>query len=417
MRTCAFATVGCKVNQYETQVIREQFLSSGFDEAEINQKADYYIINTCTVTQHSDRDSRSLIRRFRSVNPDAKIIVTGCYVDRDKKAIEGLNCADFIIPNSKKFDISEIALGTEKDRAPIVTQFKGHDRAFIKIQDGCNNFCSYCIVPYVRGRPRSRSIEEIKAEAERLIRNGYLEIVLCGICLGDYGKDRAENMIDLLKELINIDGDFRIRLSSIEPKDISDDLLDLIAGNQKICRHLHIPVQSGDDRILRLMNRPYSHKFFVELAGKVYKRIPGVGISVDAIVGFPTEADKNFKNTLKLLKQIKPIRIHIFTYSPRPGTKAADLKDVVSSEVARKRRASISEISRRVSFAARKKFLKKTLRILIESKLASDKMAIGYADNYLRVKIKPNKIKCPSLISARIKKVDFDDNFGMLVPC
>ena len=293
MKTFKICTLGCKVNQYEAQAIRERFLNHGFKEALAGKKADNYIINTCTVTANADKQSLALIRNCNRQNPKAKIIVTGCLAQKDSDSLRGLKGVDFII--SKKFFTSG------------VTDFSGHTRAFLKIQDGCNNFCSYCKVPLVRGVSKSRPLEEIVREARQLVKNGFKEIVVTGICLGSYGKDLSPKirLAQALKSLDDIDGLPRIRISSIEPNDVSAELIERIAGSGKICRHLHIPLQSGDDEILRRMHRHYNRLDYLKLIERLKVCMPDIAISTDVMVGFPGENEIHFKNTLDKVKLLK----------------------------------------------------------------------------------------------------------------
>ncbi|MBU4140336.1 MAG: MiaB/RimO family radical SAM methylthiotransferase, partial [Candidatus Omnitrophica bacterium] len=305
-----FYTLGCKVNQYETQAIREKFLYAGFRENN-SEIADVYIVNTCTVTARADRESRRLIRRLLRSNPDSKIIVTGCYIEKDAAEILSISNKIRIVPNRQKHciinflnltpDVVAQFIGQRTNFCSIngattlndkvflplkISDFKDHERAFVKIQDGCNNFCSYCKVPLVRGVSRSRSPKEITAEVERLTRRGFKEVVLTGICLGSYHY-KSFDLAAVLSALENIEREFRIRLSSIEPQLISNDLIGRIADSEKICPHLHIPLQSGDNKILKRMNRRYTREKFLSLIAKIKKKIKDVAITTDILVGFP----------------------------------------------------------------------------------------------------------------------------------
>ena len=304
MKTIKFYTLGCKVNQYDTQSIREQFLKNGYQEIDNGKTADTYFINTCTVTAIADRKAKNIIRHCVKENPKARIIVTGCLVEKDALSLSDIKGIDFLI--SKRFFREGIS------------NFCGHTRAFLKIQDGCNNSCAYCKVPLVRGVSRSRPLLEIIKEAKKLVQNGFQEIVLSGICLGAFGKDLKEaiSLVDAIEGLENIEGLLRIRLSSLEAVDVSDRLIQQMAESQKLCWHLHIPIQSGDDEILKKMQRSYKRKDYLELINKIKKHIPQVALTTDVLVGFPGEAEENFQNTLNLIKEILPLKVHIFPYSP-----------------------------------------------------------------------------------------------------
>ncbi len=346
MKTVAFKTLGCKVNQYETQLLREQFMQAGFKET--TACADVYVINTCTVTRKSDSESRRLIRTARRESPDSKIIVTGCYTELDKNEIEKITDNLLVVRNSEKDKILQYLPDFKQSGAPdTISRFEGRTKAFVKVQDGCDNFCSYCKVPLVRGRSRSRRPEGVILEIKNLISNGYKEIILTGICLGDWGRDFGLGLSWLLEEIKKgIDGEYRIRLSSIEPWYVTLALLETIAGSNKICRHLHIPMQSGDDEILKKMNRRFEAKEFEALINRLRSFIPGVAFTTDILVGFPTEGEKEFNNTLKLVKAAQPSRAHIFPFSMRKGTKASLLAgDEVPARLVRERIRTLKSVT------------------------------------------------------------------------
>ncbi len=419
MKTIKFYTLGCKVNQYDTQSIRERFLNKGFKEISNGKKADFYLINTCTVTSVADRKSREIIRSCIKTNPRAKVLVTGCVVEKDVVSLLPIKGISSII--AKRFFPDGI------------TDFSGHTRAFLKIQDGCDNFCSYCKVPLVRGRSRSRPLKQIVHEARKLSAQGFKEIVLTGICLGAYGRDFNRviaspagakqsckkiasvaslprndiTLVDLVKELEKIDGIARIRLSSIEAKDVSLELIRTMAKSDKLCRHLHIPIQSGDDEILKKMNRSYNSKYYLALIKKIKKIIPEIAITTDVLVGFPGESEDNFNNTLKLVKQIMPLRVHIFPYSKRENTAAANFKDEISPVVVRQRAARLKKMAVSCSLVFRKKFLHKKIAVLIEGQVKErPDFWEGYSDNYIKVLIKSNQNLKNRLITLRIKKIE-----------
>ncbi len=389
-----FRTLGCKVNQYDTQSIRERFLERGFHEARGNTKSDLYLINTCTVTSSADQKSRSLIRSCIRENPGAKIIVTGCLAELDSHMIEGINKKIIIIRNADKEKIPGL-LNLRTNALPAgrqelansrtksgISSFKGHTRAFLKIQDGCDNFCSYCKVPLVRGRPRSRPLSEIVDEARVLAGKGFKEIVLTGICLGSY----SHCLVDLISALEKIPGILRIRLSSIEAGDVSDELINKISKSKKLCPHLHIPIQSGDDEILKKMKRRYSRKFYLGLINKIKKTIPRVSITTDCLVGFPGESERNFRNTLSLIKKIMPLRVHIFPYSKREGTYAANnFKDIIGPKVIKERVTKLKALADNCMLNYKKRFLGKKMPVLFEC-LSKEKKGYweGYTDNYIK---------------------------------
>lgn len=378
MPTIKFYTLGCKVNQYDTQSIRESFLRQGYKEVKNNQKAQTYLINTCTVTSSADRKSREIIRRAIKENPKAKVIVTGCLVEKDRGMVSAIKGVSLVI--SKSFFTDGIS------------GFKGHTRAFLKIQDGCNNFCSYCKVPLVRGRSRSRPLEEIVKDAKALVKKGFKEIVLTGICLGAYGKDigkgtgRGIDLIRVIEKLEKIKGLLRIRLSSIEAGDVTDELIDKMAESKKLCPHLHIPIQSGDDEILKRMKRKYSRRSYINLINKIKKRVLDIAITTDCLVGFPGETEENFSNTLKLIEKIVPLKVHIFPYSERKGTYAADkFKDLLPPEVIKERISRIKSLADSCRLEFKKQFKGRKLPILFE-RLSKERKGYweGYAHNYIK---------------------------------
>jgi len=413
-RTVKLFTLGCKVNQYDTQVIRESFARAGFKEINNGAKADIYVINTCTVTSTADRKSRDLIRFSRRQNPKARIIVTGCYTELNSDEICAIPGVTHIINNQDKNRITELINehnGLNGHNATGISSFCGHTRAFLKIQDGCNNSCSYCKVPMVRGRSQSRPLDGIVQEASKLVSNGFKEIVLCGICLGSYGKDFKVHarLSDLFRELEKIEGLSRIRLSSIEAGDISQELIQRIAQSKKICRHLHIPIQSGDDEVLKKMNRRYTRHAYIRLIKKIKSKIPGVAITTDVLLGFPGESENNFKNTVDLIKKIQPLRVHIFPYSRRNGTPAALLKDMVNPHLIKERVLMLTGVSKECALAYKKKFLNKNMDVLIESRSrGDDKYWEGYTGNYIKVLVKSEKDLNNQMVRVRLREIKGD---------
>lgn len=388
-KTFKIFTLGCKVNQYESQQMRESYLAKGYKELDNGELADCYIINTCTVTANADKDSYAFIRKAERENPKAKVYVTGCLVKNDRNRIR---------------EVSPLAQILEKSAfRKGISGFHAHTRAFLKIQDGCNNFCSYCKVPLVRSQIKSKPIKEIISEARGLINNGYKEIVLCGICLGKHGRDLKEknDLVTVIKALENIEGEFRLRLSSIEAGDVSERLIKQFESSKKLCPHLHIPLQSGDGRILKLMHRKYEAKDFIALVNKLKKRIPSLSITTDVLVGFPTENAENFKNTARVLKAIMPLRTHIFPFSARPGTVAWQyhLKSGVPQDIVRERASALKKLSDELSYQFRKKFLNKELEVLCEGDT-------GYAQNYILVDLGKNNGCTNEFLKVKVGRLD-----------
>jgi threonylcarbamoyladenosine tRNA methylthiotransferase MtaB len=417
MKTVKFYTLGCKVNQYDTQNLRERFAEAGLRELENGKCADVCVINTCTVTHKADADSLNIIRKAKRQNPKAKIIVIGCLAELDRPRILDTR-PSLIVPHKDKDDILgylNVQTGPAGKTGPAglahkgISYFKGHVRAFLKIQDGCNNFCSYCKVPLVRGASRSRPLAEIVEEAKTLVKNGYKEIVVCGVCLGAYGGDLGPkiNLSCVLKELEKIRDLIFIRLSSIELNDISSELIDRMAHSGKICPHLHIPLQSGDDAILKKMNRKYKAGYFKDRIKTIMRKIPLMAITTDVLVGFPGETEENFQNTLKLIKEILPLKVHIFPYSQREGTQAAIQFDQnVDISAIKERATQLRNLAEVCSRAYKKKFLNKAVDALIERRWKKNSdFWQGHTANYMEVLAKSNLDLKNRLINLRLKKI------------
>ena len=388
-------TFGCKVNQYESQRIANDLISAGFKQNKNIADSNIVIINACTVTHKADREARRLIRKINRENPSIDIMVAGCLseTDQDRKELDSMLGVKWVIRNRQKDNIVKLLKQSTSKSFSLKTSESFYsandkDRVFIKVQDGCDYSCSYCKTSIVRGNSISRKIKDITDEINKVVELGYQEIVLTGICLGLWGKDinSKYSLCDLLKAIIKIKETFRIRLSSIEPMLVTDELLDLIAKEKRICRHLHVPMQNGDDKILKAMNRHYTSKDFLKLVQKAKKKIKGVGISTDIIVGFPGENEDSFKNTVELIKKIKPIRAHIFTYSKRKGTKSYEMKDQVASDIVKIRHQKLSQAVEKTTKMNMKEMIGKTYEVLIESqKDRSLGLFSGYTDTYIRV--------------------------------
>jgi threonylcarbamoyladenosine tRNA methylthiotransferase MtaB len=405
--TCAFITLGCKVNQYDTQAIREALGRLGFSEAAPQESADLYVVNTCCVTVESDRKSLREVRRIARQRPGAVLIVTGCSADAATEAIRAIPGVSCVVGNGDKPKLAHIAAvalaeatggraprepAPDLDRDtlpwPSVAAFAGHTRAFVKIEDGCNSFCSYCIVPHVRGRVRSRPPEEVVAEVERLVGNGYLEVVLTGIHLGAYGVERggAWALVPLLERLARTPGLRRLRLSSIEVGEVSDELIRLVAGSESLCPHFHIPLQSGDDEVLRAMNRHYTAVDYLAALDAIRRRIDEPALTADVIVGFPGETDAQFRRTVDVVRQAAFGRLHVFPYSDRGGTPASRLADKVPRDVIHARRQALLEVGRELALAYHRRFAGRTVEPLVEGRRDSRTgLLCGYTERYVRV--------------------------------
>jgi threonylcarbamoyladenosine tRNA methylthiotransferase MtaB len=397
------ATLGCKVNQYESALLAQKLYSKEYSIVPFSSFADIYIINTCTVTARADFQSRQLIRRALKNNGKAKIIVTGCYAQISPEDILKVNSNLIILGNKQKNIIPDIIENDEdiisdiynkntlilskSDHIPL-NKFMGHTRAFLKIQDGCDSFCSYCIIPYARGEKKSIPPEMAINSIKNFIANGYREIVLTGIHLGAYGQDLfpQTSLSSLLEKITDITSAARFRLSSIEPREITDDVLNILKTNDIFCPHLHIPLQNGDDDVLRLMKRNYDSSFYRDLIDKITSLLDNIAIGVDVIVGFPGEGEKEFKNTYCLLKNLPIAYLHVFPYSERPLAAAVNLYPKIPDKTIKQRSLLLRELStkKRELFASR--FLGKKLLVLVEkSKDKKTGLFKGFSENYIPV--------------------------------
>jgi threonylcarbamoyladenosine tRNA methylthiotransferase MtaB len=421
MRKVRLVTVGCKVNQYDTQCIREDFLRNGFSEAKKSEPADVCVVNSCTVTAKADADSLYTLRKLTRENPRARIILTGCCADLALKRKHPIADDVMVIPNKKKGDIVSSLLRGRKARLQRkrgITSFSGHTRAFLKIQDGCDNYCSYCIVPFARGKPWSKKLSLIKAEASALVKNGFREIVLCGVCLGSYGKDLAGglDLVTVINALENIEGIERIRLSSIELSDITEALIEKMLISRKLCRHLHIPLQSGDNEILEKMNRKSRREDFIGAIGRIKKSIPAIAITTDVIVGFPSEGESHFKNTVLLIQKLCPLRTHIFPFSPRVGTCAGAMRTMQVSPCAIEARISqLRDVAAACSANFRQRFLGEKADVLVESR-HGDKPRYykGYTDNYIPVMVHSKRDLVNQIVPVTLAALKDDGVIGEL---
>jgi threonylcarbamoyladenosine tRNA methylthiotransferase MtaB len=402
MKCVAYSTIGCKLNQFETEQIRQAVEASGYASASRGAPADIYVINTCTVTHKSDYRSRQAIRRAIKANPDALIVVTGCYAQRFPEEIAAIPGVDVVVGNAGKVLIAEL-LGRGKAERPLIDvtepdarddlgeggplrKFGSYTRAFVKIQDGCNNRCTYCAVPSARGRSRSKPPEAVRHEIEVLAAEGYKEVVLTGVHLGQYGKDLepATDLVRLLEGVAGIESLKRLRLSSVEPKDFTDGLIDLMADPaMKICPHVHIPLQSGDDGILEAMGRHYTRDFYGRLIERIATRVPDCGIGLDVMVGFPGEDKSAFRNSCDLIAGLPVTYLHCFSFSRRPGTKAHDLDGHVPPEARKERSRALRDLGGRKNREFRESLVGKSLEALVLS-TRKDGLPAALSGNYIR---------------------------------
>lgn len=391
-------TLGCKVNMYESEFVANLLKNNGFEICDFHDMCDVYIINTCTVTNTSDIKSRKMIRQAIRNNPDACVVAMGCFIEANKDyQIPGL---DIVIGNKDKSKIVELIQEYFKKKNMIkdlyanrftefedmyIKEFPGRTRAFVKIQDGCDNFCSYCIIPFVRGKCRSKDKDKVISEISDLVSNGYQEIVLTGIHTGNYGSDKDYDFADLLSEVVKINGLKRLRISSIEITELNDRVLSIIKDNDVIVDHLHIPLQAGSDEILKLMNRKYDLDYYFEKIEEIRKIRPMISITTDVIVGFPGEDEKLFEKTIETCKKIGFAKIHVFPFSLRNGTKAEKLPNHLSNEEKKKRSRRLLEVSKELEIDYFSKFMGTSESVLIEQ--YRDGYSYGHTGNFLNVKI------------------------------
>lgn len=413
-------TFGCKVNQYESQLIREELARHGHVAAgRQDAVADLYVVNTCAVTARTESACRQRIRRLAREAPDATIIVTGCSAELKPEAFAGMAGVAAVIPQSRKAELIDHVLGSVGRGQPDgISSFQGHTRAFLKVQDGCNAFCAYCVVPYARSQLSSRPVREVVEEANRLVANGYKEIVLTGVHLGYYGRDPGgeTDLAHLARALLEECPLERLRLSSIEAMELTDELLELAGRDRRFCPHFHLPLQSGDDAILTKMNRTYSTEQYLAVVERVRAALDRPSVTTDVIIGFPGETEENFANTLRVCQAMGFSRMHIFPYSDRPGTAAADLPDKCQDRVIWERRKRIEEQAAGLALEYKKQFRGETVRVLVEGKRdKSTGELCGYTDRYMRVVFGGPDSLMNSLVPVVITEVCPDHMTGMVV--
>ena len=410
-------TLGCKVNTYESEFVTSLLENHGYQICHFDEVCDIYIINTCTVTNTSDIKSRKIIRRAKRKNPNACVIAMGCYIQSDKDNI--IDEVDIAIGNKNKSQIVTLIETYFKDKQKIntldsnfdetfedmsISKYNNKTRAFVKIQDGCENFCSYCIIPFVRGRCRSKKFNKVIEEVTTLTKNGFKEIVLTGIHTGNYGTDINTNFAALLRELVKIKGLERLRISSIEVNELTDEVLEIIKNNAVIVNHLHIPIQAASDHVLKLMNRKYDLQFFINKIEKIREIKKDISITTDIIVGHPGETDEDFEEGIKVLKQINFSKLHVFPYSKRNGTVAADMEQIDDS-VKKKRARVLLNLSKELEINYMNNFIGKELNVLIEQN--HDGYCVGHTTNYLNVKIYNQNFESETIVKVKLTKIEY----------
>ncbi len=408
VKKVAFCSLGCKVNQYETNAMAQKFIEHGYEVVEFDEYADVYIVNTCTVTNVADRKSRQMLRRAKEINKDATLVACGCYAQVAKDELRKIPEIDLIIGNNEKNDIIQIVENhiSQKGAEDLVsdvmykldyvelgtTTYTEKTRAVIKVQDGCDRFCSYCLIPYARGHIRSRKIENVIEEIKKVVEEGINEVVITGIHIASYGRDfKGENigLIDLLEEINKIQGLHRIRLGSIEPTIITDEFVERLSKLDKICDHFHLSLQSGCTETLKRMNRRYTTEEFKAVTKRLRAKFPNAALTTDIIVGFPGETDEEFNTTYEFLKEIAFYKMHIFKYSQRKGTKAAVMPNQVDGKIKEERSKKLIELSNENEYNYNKKYIGKQVEVLFEER--EGEYLKGHTTNYIVVKHKTDK--------------------------
>ena len=418
-------TLGCKVNTYESEYIENLLKKNHYEINNFNDYNDVYIINTCSVTNPADQKSRKMIHRAIKLNKDAIIIVMGCFIEANKDYnIEGV---DIIIGNKDKSKIIDLIAEYQKTKKQIVrlyddfdacfedmqvTTFGSRSRAFVKIQDGCENFCSYCIIPYTRGKCRSKEKDKVIQEVKMLVDHGYQEIVLTGIHTGHYGVDKHYTFSSLLKELEKIEGLKRLRISSIEITELDDEFLDTLKNSKVIVDHMHIPMQSGCDEILKAMNRKYDTTYYKKKIKAIRKIRPNMAITTDVIVGFPGESEELFEKTYAFIEQLQLAKLHVFPYSMRKGTKATTLPQQIAEPIKKQRCKKLIELSKELENRYMNRFLNCKQDVLIE--LSKEDYSLGHTSNFLHVKIK-SRIPKDKMVQVKIIRNEYPYLIGEVI--
>lgn len=382
-------TLGCRTNQYESQGYSDQLQGMGYQTAGDEEQAEVCIVNTCTVTESADRHSRTEIRRLAKQNPGSRLIVTGCLAERMPEQIEAIEGVTDLVSNKEKEQLIAKAFPGEDAPEFSIKHFDAHTRAFVKVQDGCNSYCTYCIIPYVRGRSRSRTTDDVVREVEGLVANGYKEVVLTGINIGDFDGAKEDCLADLVRVVDKVPGLERLRVSSIDPDEVDDNLMDAIIGGTKTCPSMHIVLQSGSNVILKRMNRKYTRQIFMATIDKLRAANPDFTFTTDVIVGFPGETEVDFEETLAVMREVQFAKVHMFPYSERPRTRAALYPNKVSEDVIRRRKQEVLHVAEQMAFNLRENYVGRRMRVLTER---GDKpgSVSGHTENFLQVVVEGN---------------------------
>ncbi|MDH9398388.1 tRNA (N(6)-L-threonylcarbamoyladenosine(37)-C(2))-methylthiotransferase MtaB [Staphylococcus epidermidis] len=432
MSTVAFHTLGCKVNHYETEAIWQLFKDANYERVEFETNADVFVINTCTVTNTGDKKSRQIIRRAIRQNPDAVVCVTGCYAQTSSAEIMEIPGVDIVVGTQDRHKLLDYIQQFQDERQPIngvgnimknrtyeeleVPYFTDRTRASLKIQEGCNNFCTFCIIPWARGLMRSRDPEKVVEQGTQLVNSGYKEIVLTGIHTGGYGQDlKNYNLAQLLRDLDTIEGLERIRISSIEASQLTDEVIDVIGNSNKVVRHLHIPLQSGSDDVLKRMRRKYTMAHFSERLTKLHQALPDLAVTSDVIVGFPGESEDEFQETYDFIVNHHFSELHVFPYSPRIGTPAARMDNQIDEETKNVRVHKLISLSNQLAKEYASKFEDEVLEVIPEEMGEEPHTLVGYADNYMKVRFEGDDSLIGQIVKVKIVKANYPINEGKAI--
>ncbi len=420
-------TLGCRVNQYESQFMKELLVSNGFQETGRFEEADIVVINSCTVTAESDRKTRQFVHKAKALNPNSIVILCGCMPQAMAASQANFKYADIVLGNRNRKDLLKYIVRFMENRQGIVdikehktddtyediliSSFSGRTRAYMKIQDGCNNFCSYCLIPYARGRERSRKLSDIKNEAEQLAQVGYKEIILTGINLSAYGKEFDLNLCDAIEVLEKIEGIHRIRLSSLEPDFLNSQIIHRMSKCKKLCNHFHLCLQSGCDATLKRMNRHYDTEKYRQLVQELRNKFKNCSISTDILLGFPGETEDEFNKTLDFVREIELSKAHVFPFSVREGTKASIMENQIAKGIKKERCKVIADVVNEQSEKFLHSQIDKKLYVLFEG-LERENMYIGFSENYLAVKVFSKQDICGKILPVAVKACDSETLFG-----
>ncbi|MDR2539217.1 MAG: tRNA (N(6)-L-threonylcarbamoyladenosine(37)-C(2))-methylthiotransferase MtaB [Chlamydiales bacterium] len=405
-------TLGCRTNQYESQAYQDQLLTLGYSEAKEAEEVDLCIVNTCTVTESADSSSRYQIRHLHRKYPKAKIVVTGCLVESAKGALQGIDGIDCVVANKDKENLLSYVFPEQEMPEFKICQFEAHTRAFVKVQDGCNSFCTYCIIPYVRGRSRSRDLAEILREIKGLIANGYKEIVLTGVNIGDFESTENIRLAGLVRQVDAIEGIQRLRISSIDPDEVDEDLADAILHSKHTCPSIHIVLQSGSNTILKRMNRKYTREIFLETIDRLRNANPNFTFTTDVIVGFPGESELDFQDTLTVMDYVRFAKVHMFPYSPRPRTRAALYPNRIDPAVMNMRKQQVLRLAEEHAYFLREKYVGSILPVLIEK---AEGTSSGHTENFLQVISQDKGLRSNDLIEMQLYENTPEGLLGRIV--